>query len=94
MKKYKIQTICTLTGKIKTDKVNKARMGKVGYIDFCEINGEDSCMVFIMCEGGYGGFVTTKVVNDKEEVDGYTIKRIITTQNSIYTFRELKEVEE
>lgn len=94
MKKYKIMSISTLTGRIKTDKGSVSRIGKVGYIELCEVNGESSCMIFIVNDGGYSGFVTTKVVNDKEEVDGYTIKRIITTQNSIYTFRELKEVEE
>lgn len=93
-KKYKIQSICTLTGELKIDKVNKGHIGNVGYVDFYEVNGEKSCMIFTKCEGGYGGFITTAVIDDKEEIDEYITTRIIKTHNSIYTLTEVKTGEE
>lgn len=85
MKKYKIISIYTLANKPKTDKVNKSRVGMIGYIKFFELPDNNSHMSF-MDETYFRGFITSKVTDDKEEIDG---KRTITTLNNIYILEEV-----
>lgn len=89
MKKYKITSICTLTGKIKNDKDSIARVGKVGYVDICKVNKNDSCMMFIVNDGGYTGFITSKVTDIEKDFTRNWHKMIITTLNSIYFLEEV-----
>lgn len=89
MTKYEIIAITTLKGEPKADNANKGRIGMVGNLKFYDMS-TGKHMTF-MSNKYFKGFITSKVINDKEEVDGNITKRIITTQNSIYVLKELME---
>lgn len=89
MTKYKIASIRTLTGELKTDKSSVNRMGKIGYLQFCTIDENSSCMIFVTNDDGYTGFVTSKIVSCEEYTNKNIHGKIITTQNSIYFMEEV-----
>lgn len=91
MKKYKITSINALTGEPKTDIATKGRIGMVGSPTFYTMSDNNMHMSF-MSEKYFKGFITSSIINDKEEVDGDITKRVIITRNSIYILKELKEV--
>jgi len=89
MTKYKIASIRTLTGELKTDKSSVNCMGKIGYLQFCTISENASCMIFVANDDGYTGFVTSKIVSCEEYTNKNIHEKIITTQNSIYFMEEV-----
>lgn len=91
MARYEIIAITTLEGEPKTDTATKGRIGMVGKPTFYTMSDNNVNMGF-MSEKYFKGFITSGVVNDKEEVDEGITKRVITTRNSIYVLKELKEV--
>lgn len=91
MARYEIVAITTLEGEPKTDIATKGRIGMVGKPKFYNMSDNNVHMCF-MSEKYFKGFITSRIVNDREEVDGYITKRVITTRNSIYILKELKEV--
>lgn len=91
MGRYKVMAITTLECKPKTDIATKGRIGMIGKPKFYNMSDNNVHMCF-MSEKHFKGFITSRIVNDREEVDGYITKRVITTRNSIYVLKELKEV--
>lgn len=91
MARYEVMAIITLEGKPKTDIATKGRVGMIGKPKFYDMPDNNVRMCF-MSEKYFKGFITSRIVNDREEVDGYITKRVITTRNSIYILKELKEV--
>lgn len=90
MKKYQIRAITTLEGEPKTDQINLSRVDKVGYVNFCTVNKESSCMMFILDDGGYTSFITSAIVDIEEELTRNYTQMIVTTQNSIYILRTIE----
>ena len=91
MARYEVMAITTLEGKPKTDIATKGRIGMIGKPKFYNMSDNNVHMCF-MSEKHFKGFITSKIVNDREEVDGHITKRVTTTRNSIYVLKELKEV--
>ena len=91
MARYEVMAITTLEGKPKTGIATKGRVGMIGKLKFYNISDNSVHMCF-MSEKHFKGFITSRIVNDREEVDGHITKRVITTRNSIYVLKELKEV--
>ena len=91
MARYEIVAITTVEGEPKTDITTKGRIGMVGKPKFYNMSDNNVHMCF-MSEKHFKGFITSRIVNDREEADGNITKRVITTRNSVYVLKELKEV--
>lgn len=92
MARYEVIAITTLEGKPKTDIATKGRIGMIGEPKFYRNMSDNNVHMCFMSEKHFKEFITSRIVNDREEVDGDITKRVITTRNSIYVLKELKEV--